>query len=134
MGHPMRLLKPLIFAALSVGLGLSQGNDCDTLDNCKAAVKANRRSSLIHFRLGEIYFAQHNYVDSANNFRVALAVDLDPKWTEVWSHIYLGKIFDVSKQRDRALNEYRLAIRTKDNTRGALDEARKYTETPYRPD
>jgi hypothetical protein len=65
---------------------------------------------------------------------MALAVDLDPKWTEVWSHINLGKVFDISNQRDRALNEYRLAIRTKDNTRGALDEARKYTETPYRPD
>jgi hypothetical protein len=26
-----------------------------------------------------------------------------------------------------------LALRTKDNTRGALDEAKKYTETPYSP-
>jgi hypothetical protein len=54
-----------------------------------------------------------------------------PKWTEVWSHIYLGKIFDVSDQRDRALNEYRQAARTKDNTQGALDEAAKYTAQKY---
>ena len=48
-----------------------------------------------------------------------------PKWTEVWAHIYLGKIFDISDQRDRALNEYRQALRTKDNTQGALEEARE---------
>jgi hypothetical protein len=47
------------------------------------------------------------------------------------AHINLGKIFDITDQRYRALNEYRLALRTKDNTRGALDEAKKYTEAPY---
>jgi hypothetical protein len=55
------------------------------------------------------------------------------EWTEVWDHINLGKIFDITDQRERALNEYRLALRTKDNTRGALDEAKKYTEAPYKP-
>jgi hypothetical protein len=34
--------------------------------------------------------------------------------------------------RDRALNEYRLARRTKDNTRGAQEEAAKYTESPFK--
>jgi hypothetical protein len=67
-----------------------------------------------------------------NEFREALNGDLQPKWTEVWAHINLGKIFDINNQRDRALNEYRLALRTKDNTRGALDEAAKYTKEPYR--
>jgi len=44
----------------------------------------------------------------------------------------LGKIFDATNQRERALNEYRRALRTLDNTRGALDEARKYIETIQR--
>ena len=56
---------------------------------------------------------------------------MDPRWIEVWAHVNLGKIFDVTQQRERALNEYRLALRTKDNTRGALDEAKKFSETPY---
>ncbi len=30
-----------------------------------------------------------------------------PRWTEVWSHIELGRIFDVTGQRERAVNEYR---------------------------
>jgi len=43
----------------------------------------------------------------------------------------LGKIFDITGQRSRAVNEYRQAIQTGDNTQGALDEARKYLEQPY---
>jgi hypothetical protein len=42
----------------------------------------------------------------------------------------MGKIYDLTGQRERALNEYRQALRTKDNTRGALDEAAKYIEAP----
>ena len=61
----------------------------------------------------------------------SLAGDLDPKWTEVWSHINLGKIFDITGQRERAVNEYNLAIRTKDDTQGAQEEAGKYLKTPY---
>ena len=32
--------------------------------------------------------------------------DVDPKWVEVWAHINLGKIFDITGQRERAVNEY----------------------------
>jgi len=56
---------------------------------------------------------------------------LDPKWIEVWSHLELGKIFDVSGQRDRALNEYQRALQTNDNTQGALDEANRYIQKPF---
>ena len=126
-------MKLLTLAALSVGLGFGQSNDCDTFEKCQEALKTNRSSSLIHFRIGEIYFQVNNLQSAANEFREALNGDLDPKWTEVWVHINLGKIFDITEQRDRALNEYRLALRTKDNTRGALDEAKKYTEAPYKP-
>ena len=55
----------------------------------------------------------------------------EPKWTEVWAHIKLGKIFDVSGQRDRAVNEYNQAIRTRDNTCNAQEEAAKYLKQPF---
>jgi hypothetical protein len=44
----------------------------------------------------------------------------------------LGKIFDITYQRDRAINEYKAAQRTGDDTRGAQDEAAKYIETPFK--
>ena len=54
-------------------------------------------------------FYQKNYQAAANAFRSALGGDLDPKWMEVWSHIYIGKIYDLLGQRERAVNEYSLA-------------------------
>lgn len=125
-------MRILALAALFAGLGFSQADDCDTLDQCQAALQANPHSSLIRFRIAEIYFQQAKYMDAGNGFRDTLNGDLQPRWTEVWSHVNLGKLYDLTHQRDRALNEYRLALRTKDNTRGALDEAKKYAETPYR--
>jgi Tfp pilus assembly protein PilF len=76
---------------------------------------------------------QHNYQSAANSYRDAIRGDDDPKWTEVWSRIHLGMIFDATGQRDRAVNEYRQALQTNDNTQGALSEARKYLQTPYKP-
>jgi hypothetical protein len=40
-------------------------------------------------------------------------------------------IFDITGQRDRAVNEYNLAVRSKDNTQGAQEEAAKYLKKPY---
>jgi tetratricopeptide (TPR) repeat protein len=101
------------------------------LKEYQKALDVARNSSLAHFRIGQVHFLEGNWSPAANEFRESLNGDLEPKWTEVWSHLYLGKIFDVSDQRDRALNEYRQAARTKDNTQGALDEAAKYTAQKY---
>jgi tetratricopeptide (TPR) repeat protein len=124
-------MKLLTLAALAVALGFGQSNDCDTLEKCQEAVKANPKSSLLQYRVGEMYFQIRNFQSAANSFRESLNGDLKPEWTEVWAHVNLGKIFDATNQRERALNEYRRAIRTLDNTRGAVDAARKYIETPY---
>ncbi len=103
----------------------------EALKEYQKALDVTKNSSLAHYRVGELFFLQQNWQPAANEFREALQGDLDPKWTEVWSHINLGKIFDISDQRDRALNEYRLALRTKDNTSGALEEAGKYTNQKF---
>jgi aminopeptidase N len=103
----------------------------EALAEYQKALDINRYSSLAHYRIGEVFFLQNNYQSAANEFREALNGDQEPNWTEVWAHINLGKIFDITGQRERAVNEYQLAIRTRDNTKGAQDEARKYLESPY---
>jgi hypothetical protein len=103
----------------------------EALKEYQKALEVNRNSSLAHYRIAEVFFLQNNYQSAANEFREALNGDLEPKWTEVWAHINLGKIFDITGQRDRAINEYTQAIRTKDNTQGAQEEAAKYLKTPY---
>ncbi|MBI4874902.1 MAG: peptidase M1 [Acidobacteria bacterium] len=103
----------------------------DSLKEYQRALEVNRNSSLAHYRVAEVFFLQNNYQSAANEFREVLNGDLEPKWTEVWARINLGKIFDITGQRERAVNEYNLAIRTKDNTQGAQEEAAKYLKEPF---
>ncbi|MBV8807068.1 MAG: tetratricopeptide repeat protein [Acidobacteriaceae bacterium] len=103
----------------------------NALKEYQKALEVNRNSSLAHYRIGELFFKQNNFQSAANEFRSAINGDLEPKWTEVWSFVNLGKIFDVTDQRDRAVNEYKQAIRTHDNTGGAQDEAARYLTKPY---
>ncbi|HMC31858.1 MAG TPA: M1 family aminopeptidase [Candidatus Angelobacter sp.] len=109
----------------------AQGNLSQALTELNKALEVNKNSSLAHYRIADIFFLQRNYQSAANEFREALNGDGDPRWTEVWSHIMLGKIFDATGQRERAINEYRQALQTQDPTQGALDEARRYLEKPY---
>ena len=103
----------------------------EALREYQKALEAGRTGSLAHYRIAEVFFLQNNYQSAANEFREALNGDLQPKWTEVWSHVNLGKLFDITGQRERAVNSYKQAERTKDNTQGALEEAAKYLKTPY---
>ena len=103
----------------------------EALREYQRALEVNRASSLAHYRIAEVFFLQNNYQAAANEFREALNGDLDPQWTEVWAHINLGKIFDITGQRERAVNEYTQALRTKDNTQGAQEEAAKYLKEKY---
>jgi aminopeptidase N len=103
----------------------------EALKEYQKALETQKNSSLAHYRIAEVFFLQNNYQSAANEFREVLNGDLEPKWTEVWAHINLGKIFDITGQRDRAVNEYQLAQRTRDNTQGAQDDVAKYLKKPY---
>ncbi|MGO9242609.1 MAG: M1 family aminopeptidase [Bryobacteraceae bacterium] len=143
-GKPKRLLidpnsrlltnssKMRVDVAIRRGEQFAEINDySEALKQYQQALGVNRISSLAHYRVGEVFFLQGNYQSAANEFRESLNGDGEPRWTEVWSHINLGKIYDVTQQRDRARNEYQQAIRTKDNTQGAQEQAAKYIQTPY---
>ena len=108
-----------------------QGDLSAALAEFNKALDLNKNSSLAHYRIAEVFFLQRNYQSSANSYRSSINGDGDPRWTEVWSHIQLGKIFDITGQRERAINEYRQAIQTNDDTFGALEEARKYLQKAF---
>ena len=112
---------------------VEQGDLTEALKEFQKALDINHNSSLAHYRIAEVFFQQHNYQSAANAYREALNGDGEPRWTEVWSHIQLGMIFDLTGQRERATNEYRQALQTNDNTQNALDTARKYLQKPYQP-
>ena len=111
---------------------VAQNDLTGALAEYQKALQANPQSSLASYRIGEVLFTQRNYQAAVNNYRDALRGDGEPRWTEVWSHIALGKIFDITGQRDRAVQEYRLAVQTNDNTQGAVNEARQWLSRPYK--
>jgi len=109
----------------------AQGDYAEALKQYQQALNVNHDSSLAHFRIADVFFEQRNYQAAANDYRAAIDGDNEPRWTEVWSHIQLGKIFDVTGQRERAINEYVKAQQTRDDTQGAQAEAAKYLQKPY---
>ena len=111
---------------------VAQGDMTGALAEYQKALQANPISSLADYRIGEVFFTQRNMQAAVNAYRDCLNGDDDPKWTEVWCHIQIGKIFDMTGQRDRAIEEYRKAVQTNDNTGGALNEARHYIQVPYK--
>jgi aminopeptidase N len=110
-----------------------EGRYYDAIQQYSQALDVERNNALAAFRMGEAFFYQRNYSAAANSFRDTLDGEQDQsyRWVEVWAHIYLGKIYDISGDRARAVNEYSKAEQTNDNTGGALDEARKYISQPY---
>jgi aminopeptidase N len=110
---------------------VAQGDLIGALAEYQKALDSNKNSALANYRIAEIFFTQRNYQSSANSYRDALRGDGEPRWTQVWSHIGLGKIFDLTGQRDRAVQEYRLAVQTNDNTQGAINEARSLLQKPF---
>jgi hypothetical protein len=109
------------------------GRYYDAVQQYQKALEQDRQNALADFRMGEAFFYQRNYAASAQSFRDALdgATDLTTKWTEVWSHIYLGRIYDIQGDRTRAVNEYSKAKQTADDTGGAQAEAEKSLKKAY---
>src|ERR1700704_3790216 len=121
-------------AAIARGEDLAeQGRFYDAVGQYQRALSIQPNRPLANFRMGEAFFYQKNYQAAANAFREALQTVPEPseKWTEVWSHIYLGKIFDMLGQRERAVNEYSKAKQTNDDTGSAQQVAEGFLKKAY---
>lgn len=61
------------------------------------------------FILAQVAVANKNRDGAVENFQKAIQATRDPK-VVAWSHVYLGRIFDMKEDREGALNEYRAAL------------------------
>jgi tetratricopeptide (TPR) repeat protein len=121
-------------AAIARGEDLAeQGRFYDAVAQYQRALSIQPNRPLANFRMGEAFFYQKNYQAAANSFRESLQTVPEPseKWTECWSHVYLGEIFDLLGQRERAVNEYSKAKQTNDNTGGCQGRAEQLLKKPY---
>ena len=119
------------FAQISVHGYISDCDQTKALPDYANDLKSTPRSSVARYCIAEFLLEKHAYQASVDAYRDSLAGDGDPTWTKAWSHIQIGKIFDVTGQRERAVREYQLAIETGDNTDGAINQARELLEHPF---
>ena len=113
------------------GSSSSRCSQTKTLPEYENDLKANPRSSLANYCGGELLLALGGYQASVTAYRASLAGDGDATWTKVWSHIEVGKIFDLTGQRERAVDQYQQALRTGDNTGNAMELARDLLQHPF---
>jgi TonB family protein len=124
----VRSLFLVIACCASVAPAIGQPPQ-DPLDRYKSDLAGNPRSSEAHFRLGEAYLLDNDFQSAANEFQKAAFVDPNARWTEVWAHINLGKVYDITGRCASAVNEYRAALRTGDDSFGAQAEIQDYLTT-----
>lgn len=85
------------------------------------------------FILAQVATANRDMEGARTYFERALETAHEPK-VIAWSHIYLGRIFDLKENRDAAMNEYRAALSAAGT---ALPEAKvaaqRGLDKPYEP-
>jgi tetratricopeptide (TPR) repeat protein len=101
------------------------------LSNYQSDIEASPKSSLAYYCMAELLLKQRHYQASVNAYRDALRGDGIPYWTKVWSHVQMGKIFDLTGQRDRAAAQYQTAVQIGDNSGNAITRARELLDTPF---
>ncbi|HMH01281.1 MAG TPA: hypothetical protein VK555_07690, partial [Terriglobales bacterium] len=67
-----------------------------------------------------------------NYFQRALEVAREPK-VVAWSHIYLGRIFDLQENRAAAVDQYRAALNAGASLPEAKEAAERGLQQPYEP-
>ncbi len=88
------------------------------------------------FILAEVATANRDIDGARSYFEKALQTAHEPKLI-AWSHIYLGRIFDLKENRDAALDQYREALNAANAEGAALPEAKlaaqRGLDKPYEP-
>ena len=80
-----------------------------------------------HYIIARVDLMQRQPEEALVNFEATLKLSKDPR-TLAWSHIYLGRLYDVQSERDKALDEYRAALTVRDSrpdTKAAAEQGLK---------
>ncbi|MCH2695252.1 MAG: hypothetical protein MK025_11160 [Acidobacteriia bacterium] len=85
------------------------------------------------YGLGIISVNQSNKMLARDYFIKAIDSMSSPDSIKVWSHIYLGRLFDIENNRTEAIVHYLAAVQLKDDTRNAQTVAQQGLESPFSP-
>ena len=79
----------------------------------KALADPNGDHPQAHYVLARVNLMQSQPGAAIGDFQQVLGTSKDPR-TLAWSHIYLGRLYDVNQERDKALAEYKAALVLRD--------------------
>ncbi|HMS10472.1 MAG TPA: M1 family aminopeptidase, partial [Pyrinomonadaceae bacterium] len=110
-----------------------EGNYSEAQTQLENALKLDRSNSWIYYHLGLLFLEQRNYELAKENFRAALAGNLNPPWLEAWAEIKLGNAYDAQGDRTRAIAAYDRAEKTGIEYDNASEAIARFKATPYDP-
>jgi len=84
------------------------------------------------FILAQVATMNRDMQGARTYFQRALEVAQEPK-VVAWSHIYLGRIFDLQAERDAAIDQYRAALTAGASLPEAKAAAERGIQQPYEP-
>ncbi len=82
------------------------------------------------FILARVAIMQRDVPAAQHDFEETIRLSKDPRML-AWSHIYLGRIYDIQDQRDQAVLEYRAALTVRDGEADTRLAAEKGLKQPY---
>jgi tetratricopeptide (TPR) repeat protein len=92
----------------------------------------DRNNGAAEYGLGLIASKVGYSEEAKQHFDKAVHTDSTKPGMKVWSYIYLGRIFDLECNRDRAVEYYQQAIKVGDNSRDAQTAATEGVQKAYR--
>jgi tetratricopeptide (TPR) repeat protein len=95
----------------------------DTLDSAAQAARAN-------FILARVAIMSGHADEAISRFQTTLATSKEPRLI-AWSHIYLGRILDLSCKRDQAVTEYKAALENRDGQQDTRLAAERGVKLAY---
>ncbi len=106
--------------------------DLDAAEKCANQVLQGKEEdpARAYFLLARVSTMKGDMEGAKSYFYLALDRGSDPR-TQAWSHIYLGRIFDLQDKREEALKQYNAALADNDpkpDTRAAAERGMK---SPY---
>jgi tetratricopeptide (TPR) repeat protein len=84
------------------------------------------------FILAQVATMNRDLAGAKSYFEQALGVAREPK-VVAWSHIYLGRIFDLQEERAAALDHYRAALTAATQLPEVKAAAERGIQQPYEP-
>lgn len=82
------------------------------------------------FILARVAALHGNMTEAVHDFEETVRLSKDPRML-AWSHIYLGRVYDVQQQRDQAVTQYHAALTVRDGQADTKVAAEKGIKQAY---